>query len=225
MKHVIITFKLRPAYPFVFPVTYINLIIIIFFFFRNTLQKIMSTVQTKLNFLEKKKTSARLQETFKLKEKSKDISTISKLDHVLISNSPNKHNASKQINSKFTSSKLRGSNEELSGKENQNVIHEISKRNPVVVLFRSPSKCNNVIRSCNINYEQPQEKVRGDVDEVHNTSRPTVFNQFESPKKCTERRNVKNECYVLRSSPLKRTAFSPEKIKYSSGKFCYLGLV
>lgn len=183
----------------------------------------MSKVQTKLNFVEKKKTSARLEETFNSKEKIKKVNAKLKTDYSCISNSPNKLLASKKINSISTSSKSCDSNEEPSGKENRNyLINDICKRNPVVVLFRSPSKFDNGIRSCSINDERPQEKVRDVVNEVQKPS--CVLNLNESPMKCTERRNQENERYVLRSSPLKRAALSPEKIKYS-GKFVEICLV
>lgn len=176
----------------------------------------MSKVQTKLNFVEKKKTSVRLEETFNSKEKIKHVNAKLKTDYSYISNSPNKLLASKKVNSIITSSKSYDSNEEPSGKENRNYINnEISKRNPVVVLFRSPSKFDNGIRSCSVNDEKTQQTVRDIVNEVHKPS--CVLNLSESPIKCTERRNTENERYVLRSSPLKRTS-SPNKIK-NSGKF------
>lgn len=178
----------------------------------------MSKVQTKLNFVEKKKTSVRLEKTFNSKEKVKNVNAKSKTDYGCISNSPNKLLTAKKFNSICTSSKSYDSNEEPSDKENRNyTISEISKRNPVVVLFRSPSKFDNGVRSCSINDEGPQETVTDIGNEVHKPS--CVLNLSESPKKCTERRNTENECYVLRSSPLKRTASSPNKIKYSC-KFC-----
>lgn len=87
----------------------------------------MSKIQTKINFVEKKKTSARLQETFKAKQNQIENKAVSlSISPCKVKNSPSK-------------SFMR--NDKFSDKENnENITNVVGKMNPVVVLHRSPTK-------------------------------------------------------------------------------------